>query len=254
LKANYEVANTWLQNDSNWVSNANNLYTLQKYMKRDFWRFGEWAVTFAGDKIDTWMPLLNSNIESAIASNTTISNLWDGYVATPSNGELPLSSEIDSRFFETKGKHGHHKGKNDTEWKDDIDWAKCKTMNKTSEEFDKECGAKGNQWKGGKEVIEGKWDCCMKNETMKNGTMMMGKDEWDQFDKTKDEWNNMTDEEKQAYKDSFKSEHKDKFLNVLEKGELKPKRKQCRCGKPGEGKPGGINGQGKPNEQGYPES
>ena len=25
----------------------------------------------------------------------------------------------------------------------------------------------------------------MKNETMKNGTAMMGKDEWDQFDKTK---------------------------------------------------------------------
>ena len=25
----------------------------------------------------------------------------------------------------------------------------------------------------------------MKNETMKNGTVMMGKDEWDQFDKTK---------------------------------------------------------------------
>ena len=77
LKANYEVANTWLQNDSNWASNANNLYSLQKYMKGDFWRFGEWAITFAGDKIATWMPLLNSNVESAIASNTTISNLWD---------------------------------------------------------------------------------------------------------------------------------------------------------------------------------
>ena len=25
----------------------------------------------------------------------------------------------------------------------------------------------------------------MKNETMKNGTAIMGKDEWDQFDKTK---------------------------------------------------------------------
>ena len=46
-------------------------------MKGDFWRFGEWAITFAGDKIATWMPLLNSNVESAIASNTTISNLWD---------------------------------------------------------------------------------------------------------------------------------------------------------------------------------
>ena len=34
-------------------------------------------------------------------------------------------------------------------------------------------------------LIIGKWDCCMKNETMKNGTVMMGKDEWDQFDKTK---------------------------------------------------------------------
>ena len=77
LKANYEVANTWLQNDSNWASNANNLYSLQKYMKGDFWRFGEWAITFAGDKIATWMPLLNSNVESAIASNITISNLWD---------------------------------------------------------------------------------------------------------------------------------------------------------------------------------
>ena len=33
LKANYEVANTWLQNDANWASSANNLYTLQKYMK-----------------------------------------------------------------------------------------------------------------------------------------------------------------------------------------------------------------------------
>ena len=84
-------------------------------------------------------------------------------------------------------------------------------MNKTSDEFDKECGAKGDQWKGGKGAMGGrdsrtdnashenlvlqnsvresliieKWDCCMKNETMKNGTAMMGKDEWDQFDKTK---------------------------------------------------------------------
>ena len=33
LKANYEVANTWIQNDQNWASNANNLYSLQKYMK-----------------------------------------------------------------------------------------------------------------------------------------------------------------------------------------------------------------------------
>ena len=77
LKANYEVANTWFQNDANWASNANNLYKLQKSMKGDFWRFGEWATTFAGDKIATWMPLLNSNVESAIASNATISNLWD---------------------------------------------------------------------------------------------------------------------------------------------------------------------------------
>ena len=78
------------------------------------------------------------------------------YVATPSNGALPLSSEIDSRFFETKGKHGHHKGKNGTEWKDNIDWAKCKAMNKTSDEFDKECGAKNDKWKGGKGVLEGR--------------------------------------------------------------------------------------------------
>ena len=33
LKANYEVANTWFQDDQNWASNANNLYSLQKYMK-----------------------------------------------------------------------------------------------------------------------------------------------------------------------------------------------------------------------------
>ena len=85
-------------------------------------------------------------------------------------------------------------------------------MNKTSDEFDKECGAKNDKWKGGKGVLEGrdpltvkdrfqesesesnvifvnpvtgKWDCCKKNETMKNGTAVMGKDEWDQFDKTK---------------------------------------------------------------------
>ena len=43
LKANYEVANTWFQNDANWASNANNLYKLQKSMKGDFWRFGEWC-------------------------------------------------------------------------------------------------------------------------------------------------------------------------------------------------------------------
>merc|ERR1712176_1527622 len=120
--------------------------------------------------------------------------------------------------------------------------------------FDKECGAKGDQWKGpGKVAMGEKWDCCMKNETMKNGTHMMGKDEWDQFDKTKDEWNKMTDQEKQAFKDSFRKKHEDKFDNVLEQGKLKPKRKQCRCGKPGEGKPAGMGGQGKPGSMGKPE-
>ena len=29
-------------------------------------------------------------------------------------------------------------------------------MNKTSEEFDKECGAKGDKWKGGKGVMGGR--------------------------------------------------------------------------------------------------
>ena len=79
-------------------------------------------------------------------------------MATPSNGALPLSSEIDSRFFETKGKNfgkGSKGGKNGTEWKDDIDWAKCKVMDKLSDEFDKECGAKGDKWKGEKGSLEG---------------------------------------------------------------------------------------------------
>ena len=30
-----------------------------------------------------------------------------------------------------------------------------------------------------------------------------------------DEWNKMTDQEKQAYKDSFRKKHKDQFVNVL---------------------------------------
>ena len=29
-------------------------------------------------------------------------------------------------------------------------------MNKTSDEFDKECGAKGDQWKGGKGAMGGR--------------------------------------------------------------------------------------------------
>ena len=29
-------------------------------------------------------------------------------------------------------------------------------MNKTSDEFDKECGAKNDKWKGGKGVLEGR--------------------------------------------------------------------------------------------------
>lgn len=30
-----------------------------------------------------------------------------------------------------------------------------------------------------------------------------------------EEWNKMTDQEKQAYKDSFRKKHKDQFVNVL---------------------------------------
>ena len=38
----------------------------------------------------------------------------------------------------------------------------------------------------------------------------------------------------------------------LEKGKLKPMRKKCRCGKPGDGKQDGMGGQGKPGTMGKP--
>ena len=60
------------------------------------------------------------------------------YVALPSNGELPESSQIDSRFFDTK-----RKGKGGKRPKGDrIDWRKCKSLEPTSEEYKTECGQK----------------------------------------------------------------------------------------------------------------
>lgn len=140
LKANYDSANAYVGNEANWASNE--MVGLANYLKRDFWRFFEWGVAFQGTAIDTWFPLLNANVESAIASNVTMEALWDEYVAIPSGGALPESSQIDSRFFETKKGHkgkGPNKG---PKGHDKVDWGKCKEMEPTSTEFESECGTK----------------------------------------------------------------------------------------------------------------
>ena len=142
LKSNYDQANAYVSEDSNWADNK--LVGLANYMKRDFWRFFEWSVAFQGSEIETWFPLLNANAESAIANNVTLEALWDQYVALPSGGALPESSQIDSRFFETKKGHKHgHGGKGGKGPKGDkVDWAKCKEMEPDSAEFETECGHK----------------------------------------------------------------------------------------------------------------
>merc|ERR1711935_1045809 len=153
LKANYDMANAYVSNEANWADNE--MVGLANYLKRDFWRFFEWGVAFQGTTIETWFPLLNINVESAIAANVTMEALWDEYVAIPSGNVLPQSSDIDARFFETKK---GHKGPKGAQGGHKVDWGKCKEMEPTSAEFDAECGQKMKEFKK-----ESKWDCKCKD-------------------------------------------------------------------------------------------
>ena len=100
----------------------------------------------------------------------------------PSNGELPESSQIDARFFDTKrrGKGGNRpKG-------DQIDWEMCRGLDKASTEFANKCTHRNPNVRrqNQKSVLEGSsvslnlsfqfnkgsdWDCKCKNAT-KNDT------------------------------------------------------------------------------------